>query len=80
VSLTDPSALPNNDPIRRPEGVTRHEGAPAPLTADVGVDDELRARVTARHIQETVHVGTFALLGVGLLMAVAVAAMLVVAW
>jgi len=43
-------------------------------------DDELRSRVTARQIQETVHAGVFVLLGVGLLIAAAVAAMLVVAW
>jgi hypothetical protein len=43
-------------------------------------DDELQARVTARQIRETVHTGSFVLLGVGLLIAVAVAAMLVVAW
>jgi hypothetical protein len=43
-------------------------------------NDELQARVTARQIQETVHTGTFVLLGAGLLVAIAVAAMLVVAW
>jgi hypothetical protein len=43
-------------------------------------DDELQARVTSRQIRETVHTGTFVLLGVGLLIAAALAAMLVVAW
>jgi hypothetical protein len=43
-------------------------------------DDELRARVTARQIRQSLHTGTLMLMGVGLLMAVAVAAMLVVAW
>jgi hypothetical protein len=66
VSVTDPPARPDDDPIRHPEG-------------DVDVD-ELRARVTARQIRQTVHTGTLMLMGVGLLMAVAVAAMLVVAW
>lgn len=42
--------------------------------------DELDARVTARQIRESVHLGTFVLLGAGLLLAAAVAAMLVVAW
>lgn len=65
--------------MRRSEGVASREGTPARLTADVDVD-ELRARVTARQIRETVHAGTFVLLGVGLLMALALAAMLVVAW
>jgi hypothetical protein len=64
VSLTDPPARPDVDPIRHPEG-------------DV---DELRARVTARQIRQTVHTGSLMLMGVGLLMAVAVATMLVVAW
>jgi hypothetical protein len=66
VSLTDPPAGPSDVPIRHSEGV-----------ADV---DELQARVTARQIRQTVHTGSLMLLGVGLLMAVAVAAMLVVAW
>jgi hypothetical protein len=43
-------------------------------------DDELQARVTARQIRQSVHTGSLMLIGVGLLMAVAVAAMLVVAW
>jgi hypothetical protein len=43
-------------------------------------DDELQARVSARQIRETVHTGSFVLLGVGLLIAIAVATMLVVAW
>lgn len=43
-------------------------------------DDELQARVSARQISNTVHTGSFVLLGVGLLMAIAIAAMLVVAW
>jgi hypothetical protein len=80
VSFTDPSALPHDDPLRRPEGDVSHERAPAPLTANVDADEELRARVTARQIEETVHIGTFVLLGAGLLLAIAVAAMLVVAW
>jgi hypothetical protein len=66
VSLTDPPARPSNDPTRHPGGVV-----------DV---DELHARVSARQIRQSVHTGSFMLLGVGLLMAVAVAAMLVVAW
>jgi hypothetical protein len=80
VSFTDPPALPHDDPIRRPEGVASREGAHAPLTANVDADEELRARVTGRQIQETVHTGTFVLLGAGLLLAIAVASMLVVAW
>jgi ABC-type lipoprotein release transport system permease subunit len=43
-------------------------------------DDELEARVAARQVRETVHTGSFVLLGVGLLIAIAVATMLVVAW
>jgi hypothetical protein len=74
VSFTDP---PADDPLRRSEGVARRERAPARPAADSG---ELDARVTARQIEETVHLGSFVLLGVGLLIAVAVAAMLVVAW
>jgi hypothetical protein len=77
VSFTDPPALPSDDPIPRPEGVASRVSVPARLAAD---GDELEARVTARQIEETVHAGTFVLLGVGLLLAVAVAAMLVVAW
>jgi hypothetical protein len=78
VSLTDPSALPNDDPIRRrPKGDASRESPPARSTADI---DELRARVTARQIRGTVHAGSLMLLGVGILMAIAVAAMLVVAW
>ncbi len=43
-------------------------------------DDGLQARVSGRQISETVHAVSFVLLGVGLLMVIAVAAMLVVAW
>ncbi len=74
MSFTDP---PADDPLRHSEGTTRREGAPARRPADSG---ELDARVTARQIEETVHLGSFVLLGVGLLIAAAVAAMLVVAW
>lgn len=74
MSFTDP---PADDPLRRSEGAARRKGAPARPPADSA---ELDARVTARQIEETVHLGSFVLLGVGLLIAAAVAAMLVVAW
>lgn len=42
--------------------------------------DELHARLAARQTGNTVHALSFILLGAGLLLAVAVAAMIVVAW
>jgi hypothetical protein len=77
VSLTDPPARPDDDPLRSAPGAARRERGPALPASDSG---ELDARVSARQVEETVHLGSFVLLGVGLLIAAAVAAMLVVAW